>query len=267
MTINPETQSTPTAAQIPLQTFHLPPFPPEAANLQHLTLTSDIKPTEYGDIINTPLPETAIPPSLPKGIDSLTLELFSLGYPAPFLTKLASVLPNLKALTLYSHLIDGVSEDSRRDAGEFIHNALTGSQENPGGLRELHLLDVFARKGFIAGIGDILRDLGELPSTGGQKDTRSALRFLEVSYTYRGHSDSEFLSRVPVDELPGLLVGSLVAASLRLLAPPDAWAGAGGLEGVPDDPADVDEIGERVAGKKPEGIIPVPSGHVGTGLL
>ncbi|KAE8322898.1 hypothetical protein BDV39DRAFT_218166 [Aspergillus sergii] len=257
----------PTAAQIPLQTFHLPAFPPEAANLKHLTLTSDIKPTDYADYLSTPLSTDAIP-SLPRGLESLTLELFSLGYPAPFLTRLGKALPNLKDLTLYSHLIDGVSDSSRRDAGDFIHGLLTGS--NDGGLRELHLLDVFCRKGFISGIGDILQDLD-----GGGEDGRrcqAALRFLEVSYTYRGHSDGEFLSRIPVDELPGLLVRGLVGVSLRLETTSTSTStstagGAGaGLEGVPDDPADVDEDGVRV-GRKPEGIVPVGSGHEGTRLL
>ncbi|KAE8360890.1 hypothetical protein BDV27DRAFT_167388 [Aspergillus caelatus] len=267
MTINQESQSLPTAAQIPLQNFHLPPFPTEAANLQHLTLTSDIKPTDYADLLSTPLSQDAIPPTLPGGIESLTLELFSLGYPAPFLTKLGKALPNLKDLTLYSHLIDGVSDSSRRDAGDFIHNILAGSKD--GGLRELHLLDLFCRKGFISGIGDILHDLS---SNGDHPKSQSALRFLEVSYTYRGHSDGEFLSRIPVDELPKLLVGGLVAVSLRLEATTTtAPAGGGGasdagLEGVPDDPADVDENGERV-GRKPEGIVPVGSGDEGTRLL
>ncbi|KAB8216303.1 hypothetical protein BDV33DRAFT_194481 [Aspergillus novoparasiticus] len=260
----------PTAAQIPLQTFHLPAFPPEAANLKHLTLTSDIKPTDYADFLSIPLSTDAIP-SLPRGLESLTLELFSLGYPAPFLTRLGKALPNLKDLTLYSHLIDGVSDSSRRDAGDFIHGLLTGSKvkdqdtSGGGGLRELHLLDVFCRKGFISGIGDILQDLD-----GGGGDGRrcqTTLRFLEVSYTYRGHSDGEFLSRIPVDELPGLIVGGLVGVSLRLEATSTSTSTAGaGLEGVPDDPADVDEDGVRV-GRKPEGIVPVGSGHEGTKLL
>ncbi|KNG83482.1 hypothetical protein ANOM_006676, partial [Aspergillus nomiae NRRL 13137] len=261
MTTPQDTESLPTAAQIPLQTFHLPPFPPEAVSLKHLTLTSDIKPTDYADLLSTQdATPPIIPPTLPTGIQSLTLELFSLGYPAPFLTNLGKSLPNLKDLTLYSHLIDGVSDASRRDAGEFIRGILTGSNnykdENEDedknttstGLRELHLLDVFCRKGFIAGIGDILHD----------RKSQGALRFLEVSYTYRGHSDGEFLDRIPVDELPHLLVKGLVGVSLRLDA-----AAAGLEEDVPDDSADV---GDRV-GRKPEGIVPVGSGHEGTGLL
>ncbi|KAB8258009.1 hypothetical protein BDV32DRAFT_160276 [Aspergillus pseudonomiae] len=253
-----DTQPLPTAAQISLQTFHLPAFPPEAASLKHLTLTSDIKPTDYADLLSTQdATPPIIPPTLPKGIQSLTLELFSLGYPAPFLTNLGKSLPNLKDLTLYSHLIDGVSDASRRDAGEFIRGILTGSNnykdENENttstGLRELHLLDVFCRKGFIKGIGDVLHD----------RKSQGALRFLEVSYTYRGHSDGAFLDRIPVDELPRLLVKGLVGVSLRL----DAATAGLEEEDVPDDPADV---GDRV-GRKPEGIVPVGSGHDGTGLL
>ncbi|KAE8371611.1 hypothetical protein BDV26DRAFT_275730 [Aspergillus bertholletiae] len=281
-------ESLPTAAQIPLQTFHLPTFPIEATALKHLTLTSDIKPTEYADLLRTPLASDAIPPTLPPGIESLTLELFALGYPAPFLKSLGNALPNLKDLTLYAHLIDGVSESSRLDAVEFIRRALTGPLEtysnnvsgngNGGGgggngLRELHLLDVFCRKGFISGLSDILHGRGLKNKEGGDhhQPFQPALRFLEVSYTYRGHSDGAFLARVPVEELPGLLVDGLVGVSLRLDAATrntssSASASAStGLQGIPDDPADVDENGDAV--KKPEGIVPVGSGHEGTGMV
>ena len=72
-------------AQIPLQSFTLPDFPPEAASLKALTLTCDIKNDEYQDMLGKPY---AIPP-LPSGIESLTLELFSMGYPVGFLSALA----------------------------------------------------------------------------------------------------------------------------------------------------------------------------------
>lgn len=87
-------------AQIPLQSFDLPTFPPEAftAGLGALILTSDIKLDEYADLVSKPFKV----PDLPSSVKSLTLELFSLGYPPGFLTTLGKRLPNLKALTAYS---------------------------------------------------------------------------------------------------------------------------------------------------------------------
>lgn len=250
--------SEPTGAQIPLPTFHLPEIPPEAANLTHLTLTSDIKPTDYASLLANPVPPEAIPPSLPQSIESLTLELFSLGYPAPFLKSLGKSLPRLKALTIYSQLLDGVSEASRADAGEFMYDLLMS------GLQEVHLLDVFCRKGFLSGLGQVMDDA----YTPGNNSP--GLRFLEVSYTYRGHSDKDFLARVPGEELPALLASSVVAASLKL-APAvdsgsrDADSGLGG--DIPSDPADVDENGNRIPGEKPQGILPFASRYPGTTSL
>ncbi|ODM19001.1 hypothetical protein SI65_05618 [Aspergillus cristatus] len=251
----------PNAAQIPLRTFHIPDFPPEAAHLKELTLTSDIKPSEYSDLLATTVSSDAISKSIPEGIESLTLELFSLGYPASFLTNLGQSLPNLKALTLYSHLVDGISDASRKDAGEFIFNTLVGNGDNGGGLRELHLLDAFCRKGFYAGIGETLEDLYL------DGDAALAMLLLEVSYTYRGHSDPDFLSRVHGDEIPLMLVPSLIAVSLRLSPPPQDGSAAGFSNGLPYDPADVDADGNPIPGQKPQGIIPFPSTHPGTALL
>lgn len=254
-------QPLPNAAQIPLQTFQLPDFPPEAAHLKELTLTADIKPSEYSDLLATTVSSDAISKSIPEGIESLTLELFSLGYPASFLTNLAQSLPNLKALTLYSHLIDGISDASRKDAGEFIFNVLVGNRDNGGGLRELHLLDAFCRKGFYAGVGETLEDLYL------DGDAASALLLLEVSYTYRGHSDPGFLSRVHGDEIPLMLVPSLIAVSLRLSPPPLDQAASELSNGLPYDPSDVDAEGNPIPGQKPQGIIPFPSTQPGTALL
>lgn len=254
----------PTAAQILLQNFTLPEFPEKASGLQALTLTSDIKPTEYADLLNPTASVAASSDSnsnsnssLPKGIEALTLELFSLGYPPFFLTKLSKALPKLKTLTLYSQLVDGVSDGSRRDAGEFFNNVLVGKKENGRGLRELHLLDTFSRKGFISGLGGILEDLN---ATG-----KGVLRFLEVSYTYRGHSDSNFLDRIPGDELPTMLVPSLIAASFSLAAPVSRNTNAPAE--LPDDPADVDENGNPIPGRKPEGVIPLANSNPGVAIL
>jgi hypothetical protein len=252
-------ETLPTAAQILLQDFTLPTFPAKASSLRALTLTCDIKPTEYSDLLNSTSPaeeEDTNQTSIPKEIESLTLELFSLGYPSPFLTRLGKALPKLKILTLYSQLGDGVSEASRKDAGDFFSDALTGGghgHQEDGGLRELHLLDVFFRKGFVSGLGGILEDT-----------SREVLRFLEVSYTYRGHSDSAFLDRISGDELPTMLVPSLIAASFSLAAP---LTNPTGPADFPDDPADVDESGVPIPGRKPEGIIPLGHRHPGVEIL
>ncbi|PGH09870.1 hypothetical protein AJ79_05597 [Helicocarpus griseus UAMH5409] len=269
----------PTGAQIPLQSFQLPAFPPEAANLQALTLTSDIKLPDYSTLLTTAIPADAIPPSLPGGIESLTLELFSLGYAPPFLSRLGKALGGgkLRSLTVFSQLIDGVGEESRKDAGEFFAEVLAG-------LREVHLLDVFCRRGFMRGIGGLLEELYREDSGGGGGDGAAAtaknegtkksdlnLRFLEISYTYRGHSDRDFLNRIPGDELPTLLVPSIMAVSFSLNAPPSP-SSSGGDDAddddcFPHDPADVDEEGKPIPGKKPEGIIPLPHADRGTEML
>lgn len=252
----------PNAAQIPLQAFHLPPIPAQLSALKHLTLISDIKPTDYASLLSEPLSADAIPDSLPKSIETLTLELFSLGYPAPFLSRLGKALPGLKEVTLFSHLFDGVSEESRRDAGEFMGDFLRCGGDG-GGVRGLHLVDVFCRKGFLAGLGCVLGDNAE--KDGGADAT--ALHFLEVSYTYRGHSDPGFLSSIPGDELPSLIVPSLTAVAFRLASTSESTIDSELFGGFPNDPADVDENGSRIAGKKPQGIIPLPSTHPGADLL
>lgn len=213
LSINTYTMSEPqkpTGAQIPLPTFHLPDLPPEAAHLTHLTLTSDIKPTDYASLLANPVSADAIPASIPQAIESLTLELFSLGYPAPFLTSLGKALPRLKTLTVYSQLIDGVSEASRADAGTFMYDILSR------GLQELHLLDVFCRKGFLGGLGQVMDDNVTAPAAAAapgdgagagadaDADKKGTMRFLEVSYTYRGHSDKGFLARVPGGRVTGV---------------------------------------------------------------
>ncbi|KAL1848443.1 hypothetical protein Plec18170_008041 [Paecilomyces lecythidis] len=254
----------PNGAQIPLESFKLPDFPAQAAALQALTLTSDIKPSEYSDQLATALDPEAVPPTFPKGIEALTLELFSLGFPPPFLTTLSKALPKLKTLTLYSQLIDGVGDGSRKDAGEFFNDILIGKKENGGGLRELHLLDAFCRKGFMAGIGGILEEISD-PEAESKYQVRSALRFLEVSYTYRGHADESFLDRIPADELPAMLVPSLLAASFSLAAPPERPSESS--SDLADDPLYVDENGVPIPGRRPEGVVPVSPANAGIALL
>ncbi|EEH37043.2 hypothetical protein PAAG_07461 [Paracoccidioides lutzii Pb01] len=197
----------PTGAQIPLQSFQLPVFPPEAY---------------------------AIPPSLPPGIESLTLELFLLGYAAPF----QSQLPNLRSLTGYSQLIDGTTTTTKN-----------------GGLKELHL-DAFCRKGFMSGIGAILEYLHRMNNpddTEKEEGDVPKLRFLEISYT---------------DELPAMLGPSVMAVLFSLNAPPSVNPATGDNGDLPHDPADMDEEeGNPIPGKKPEGVIPLLNSNAGTEVL
>jgi hypothetical protein len=149
-------------------------------------------------------------PPLPSSIQSLTLELFSLGYPPGFLTALIGELPELKSLVVYSQLFAGISDESRQDALDFFERAT--------GLRALHLLDVFARPHFIDAVAPVLRA------------RERGLVFLEVSYTAR-HTDEHFLDRVPGAELPLFVVPSLVTCSFNVSLP-DAT-------NDPDDPSNL----------------------------
>ena len=193
-------------AQIPLQSFTIPDFPPAARALKALTLTSDIKVDEYQDQLSKAF---KIPDSIPTGIESLTLELFSLGYPPGFLSKLAERLPNLKSVVIYSQLFGGISKESQADAVEFF-------QLLPG-LRALHLLDVFARPGFFTEAARWLKyNTDDAPG-----HARRGLMFLEVNYTFR-HEDEDFMSQIQASELPALIGPGLISCSFNVAAPEDA---------------------------------------------
>lgn len=204
-------------AQIPLQSFTLPQFPPQAGGLRALTLTSDIKIDEYQDILKQPF---EIPP-LPPSIESLTLELFSLGYPPGFLSQLADQLPNLKSLVVYSQLFGGISDESLVDCVQFFRKL--------PGLRALHFLDVFARTNFFTAISPYVTY-----STEGD-ETRRGLMFLEVNYTVQ-HSDPDFLPKIQASELPRLIGPGLITAAFNV-AEAD----------VTDDPEDPNNQGETSA--------------------
>lgn len=164
-------------AQIPLTDFNIPSFPPEARGLRALTLTSDIKVDGYQEILSRPW---TIPTTLPSSIESLTLELFSLGYPKGFLSTLASRLPNLKSLVVYSQLLGGTSKESEDDAILAFKKWRS--------LRALHLLDVFARPHFFEKVAEWVKyNDSEVEGEG-----RRGLMFLEVNYTFR-HEDEEFM--------------------------------------------------------------------------
>ena len=212
------------AAQIPLQSFTIPDFPPEASSLKALTLTSDIKLDDYSKILEEP----ATVSKLPKSIESLTLELFSLGYPPGFLNALSIQLPSLKELLIYSQLFAGISEESRKDAERFF--------ENEKELRALHLLDVFAKPGFFETVGKTLSSRG-----------KDGIRFLEVNYSFR-HEDEQFLDTVPAAELLHLIGPSLVTCALNI-SPPD-------VTNDPDDPANINKEGEEQQ-RRHEGIMAI----------
>ncbi|KAF2234978.1 hypothetical protein EV356DRAFT_532262 [Viridothelium virens] len=226
------------AAQIPLQTFTLPTFPPEAQNLKSLTLTSDIALNAYHSLLSdsTFSPETAIPP-LPRCIESLTLELFSLGYPPGWLTQLSRRLPNTKDLVVYSQLLGGITAESQADAERFF--------ENLRGLRGLHLLDVFAKPGFYGAIGDILWAERDTEQQAGELGVRKRLLFLEVNFTFQPRQ-KEFLGTLPGKELHRLVTPSLVTCAFNV-SPAD-------VTNDPQDPTNLTEEGEELASGKEEGV-------------
>lgn len=234
-----EAGSYPLAAQIPLKEFNLPEFPPQASHLRELTFTADIKLDEYQQMVQThkdalvtqpPLPD------LPKSITHLTFELFGLGFPGtpPFLTRLARSLPSITSVTFFSCLIDGLDDASRKDAEKFF--------ECLPNLRELHIIDSFARPGFFRAISDFLHARASAAPEQG-------LKLVDVSYTFRGHEDSDFLARVQGEELSGLIVKGLVGA---------------GFDFVPQKVDELAEAAKAEDGQKEpeklvEGILPFAS--------
>lgn len=209
-------------AQILLQSFVIPDFPPEAQVLKALTLTSDIKIDEYPKELES---FTAMPP-LPQGIQSLTLELFSLGFPAGFLSALADALPNVRSFDAYSQLLCGITTEAQDDAIAFFDKLKQ--------LRAIQLLDVFARPGFFKAVGEKLA----------AREKEQQLMFLQFNYTFR-HEDDDFLRRIPAEELPSFINPSLVMCSFNIAAPDNT--------DDPEDPTNVNEEGEMQA--KPEGIM------------
>lgn len=273
--------SFPLAAQIALQSFVFPVFPPQASRLRELTLTADVKLDEYQEVLkkhsleqqrekqlspNTHTRRSSYTasnslvfhaPNLPPSITSIALELFSLGFPVGWLKSVARSLPKLKSLTFFSCLIDGLDEGSRDDAINMLEMLK---------LRDLHIIDTFARPGFWreAAIGlseeherakeaNTEDELGQPPPPG------QRLQALEMSYTYQGHSDPEFMSRIAGEELPQLLGSGLVAASFNLLAPSRPPPQDDDVESnLLEDPASLDENGGLIDNKRPEGILPFP---------
>ncbi|KAK5046581.1 hypothetical protein LTR84_007342 [Exophiala bonariae] len=236
--------SFPLAAQIPLEDFQLPSFPEEANRLRELTLTADIKMDEYQTLVGPQLTDAVRGqqplPNLPKSITHLTLELFGLGFPGnpPFLTRLARSLPNLRSVTFFSCLIDGINEDSRKDAEKFFGVATH--------LQELHIIDSFARPGFFKKIGDIFSTRSK-PSD--STTASEGLKVVDASYTFRGHEDSDFLARIQGEELSGLIVPGIVGASFSFVPVTE--------DELAESTKDAD--GEEVKEKPAEGVLPFAS--------
>jgi hypothetical protein len=67
------------------------------------------------------------------------------------------------------------------------------------------------------------------------------------------------MSRIAGEELPELLGSGVVAASFNLLAPPQPTTQENGQEAhLLEDPANLDENGQLIDNKRPEGILPFP---------
>jgi hypothetical protein len=271
----------PLAAQIPLQSFVFPIFPPQASRLRELTLTCDIQLDEYQQILNKHSldeqrekqlsPNTHVrrssynasnslvfhAPNLPPSITSIALELFRQGFPVGWLKSVARSLPKLRSLTFFSCLIDGLDDGSRNDAVSMLEMLK---------LRNLHVIDSFTRPGFWreAAIGlseehERAKEAYTEHEDGNRRHSARGLQAIEMSYTYRGHSDPEFMSRIAGEELPELLGSGVVAASFNLLAPPNLIPGENGQENdLLEDPANLDENGQLIDNRRPEGILPFP---------
>jgi hypothetical protein len=256
-----EHTSFPLAAQIPVKSFTLPTFPPEASHLRELTLTSDIPLPDYQPLVTNGAQYEL--PQLPQSITHLTLELFSLGFPGRnphFLTNLARSLPNLKSITFFSCLIDGLTDPSRSDAEQFFSPRLTPH------LREIHIIDSFVRPGFWSTIlkpwSDRASELAVANAT-----RIDSIRVVEVSYTYRGHEDSSFLARLHGEELPLLLQPHIVGfgAGLVEVRPeeiPDLSSPEASVDG-----ADGNNLRESKIKEVAAGILPFASDSRATSAL
>lgn len=239
-----ESTSFPLAAQIPLSSFTLPTFPPTASRLRELTLTSDIPLPDYQPLVTNGAQYEL--PQLPPSITHLTLELFSLGFPGKnphFLTNLAKALPNLKSITFFSCLLDGLTDHSRSDAESFFSPTLTPQ------LREIHIIDSFVRPGFWSATTQAWSkqrtdeaDTATATNTSSTATTKDfGIKVIEVSYTFRGHEDFDFLARLHGEELPLLIQPHTIGAGFGLIEVsaeeiPDANAPEAALEDTEGNP-------------------------------
>nr|OQO32630.1 hypothetical protein B0A51_00008 [Rachicladosporium sp. CCFEE 5018] len=186
-------------AQITLDSFTIPPFPPSAKNLKALTLTSVIPSATYVSLLTQPY---EVPTSLPFALESLTLELFAQGYPAGFLTALANRLPNLKSVVVYQQEFSGRSEEQRKDAVEFFRRLPN--------LRSLSFLDGFVHEGFFREVAQWVKwNTSDVPG-----EARRGLMFLEVNYT--GTAQRGLLEKIQGKELVELVGPGLISLSFNM---------------------------------------------------
>ncbi|OQN96577.1 hypothetical protein B0A48_17007 [Cryoendolithus antarcticus] len=185
-------------AQITLDSFTIPPFPPSAKNLKALTLTSVIPSATYVSLLTQPY---EVPVSLPYALESLTLELFAQGYPAGFLTALANRLPNLKSVVVYQQEFSGRTEEQRKDAVEFFRRLPN--------LRSLSFLDGFVQRGFFGEVAQWVKwNTSDVPG-----EARRGLMFLEVNYT---GTDRGLLEKIQGEKLVKLIGPGLISLSFNM---------------------------------------------------
>ena len=301
----------PLAAQIPLEQFTLPSFPPYAYRLRELTLTADIGLDEYYDLLQKhndaavcpspvclekevlinpaghpeavrsrrarasvigdplcrepgpgPTASSAVAlsladrkkvghrrrtsasaslsllyhaPALPGRISSLSLGHFTLGFPAAWLTSIGHALPELRSLTLFGCLLDGVESVARSDAVDFFGGFGAGGAK---GRRDLHILDSFAGAGFWTEVAERWWPLnGKAEDEGWDSEPQTptgdeaatvahhdpidcGLQVLEFSYTDHTYNEPSLLAQLGGEELPLLIGPGMVGVSFNLAPPP-----------------------------------------------
>jgi hypothetical protein len=141
-------------------------------------------------------------------------------------------------VTFFSCLIDGLDENSRRDAEKFFEVAV--------GVKEVHFIDSFARPGFFKTIGEGFDARARAGPTAKDGPAEGGVKVVDCSYTFRGHEDRDFLARVQGEELAGLIGKGLVGVNFSFI--PE----------VQDELAEAEdgkEAGEKIA----EGVLPFAS--------
>ena len=186
------------AATVLVSTFSLSDLAPPPTTVR-LTLTADFPLNSY----EAQLAAFTLPAALPASITSLTLELFTYGYPPGFLASLGSLLPRLTEITLYLQLVAGTTAESFHDAKAFLGTALRN------GLQKLKLVDVFVPPDFFPAAA--------AAAAAGEDGTGGAwsLRELTLLYTFRS-ADREFNERLPAATVPVLLRPGLERLTVRV---------------------------------------------------
>lgn len=100
---------------------------------------------------------------------------------------------------MFECLLDGLGEESRRDA--------VGFWEGADKVSEGYFVDCFVRPGYWREVAGVWR---------GRKG-QEGMQVVEISYTYRGHESSDFLARCHGEEVAELLVPGLVGFGCGLV--------------------------------------------------